>query len=80
MFGNYCVYLERTPVSLICDNQLFIKPTKEGEEFLQQFGVIEKGHPFPGAKLWILFEDFEDEEGFRTILEITEKSIKKTLL
>nr|WP_315428518.1 TfoX/Sxy family protein [uncultured Albidiferax sp.] len=28
MFGEYCVYLAGKPVALLCDNQLFLKPTE----------------------------------------------------
>jgi hypothetical protein len=72
MFGNYCLYSSGIPVALVCDNQLFVKPTKNAEEYLQKFGTVEKGHPFPGAKLWILFENLENEKVLQDVLAITE--------
>ncbi|MCK9201389.1 MAG: TfoX/Sxy family protein [Gallionella sp.] len=27
MFGEYCLYLDGKPVALVCDDQLFLKPT-----------------------------------------------------
>ena len=77
MFGEYCLYLSGTPVALICDNQLFVKSTKRAEEYLEKFGTVEKGHPFPGAKLWILFENIENEEMLQKLLSITEEEYKK---
>jgi TfoX/Sxy family transcriptional regulator of competence genes len=47
MFGEYALYLEGKVVGLVCDNQLFIKPTPEGQRML---GVVSEHPPYPGAK------------------------------
>lgn len=47
MFGEYALYYEAKVVGLICDDQLFIKPTLAGKEFL---GEVELAAPYPGAK------------------------------
>lgn len=47
MFGEYCLYLAGKPVALVCDDQLFLKPTSVGRSILKQ--VVE-GSPYPGAK------------------------------
>ncbi len=31
MFGEYCLYLAGKPVGLVCDDQLYLKPTKAGK-------------------------------------------------
>lgn len=30
MFGEYCVYWDGKPVAIVCDDQLFVKPTEAG--------------------------------------------------
>ena len=34
MFGEFGIYSDGKLFGLICDNKLFIKPTKEGREFI----------------------------------------------
>ena len=77
MFGNYCLYSSKTPVALVCDNQLFIKNSDEAKKFLEKYGIVEEGIPFPSAKLWILYDDFENEEKLQNVLSITESKYKK---
>ena len=47
MFGEFALYLEGKVVALVCDNQLFVKPTPEGKQLL---GVVSEHSPYPGAK------------------------------
>lgn len=47
MFGEAALYLADVLVALICDDRLFIKPTKAGHEIL---GDPELAPPYPGAK------------------------------
>ncbi len=47
MFGEYGIFCDGKMVALICDDQLFVKPTLAGEQFL---GEYEEGIPYPGAK------------------------------
>ena len=69
MFGEYALYLHEKVVALVCDNQLFVKPTAEGERLL---GVVQKKSPYPGAKPHLLVEDLvEDRELLKTLLLIT---------
>lgn len=51
MFGEYGVYCDEKIVALICDDQLFVKPTKAGRAFISN--VIE-ACPYPGAKPYLL--------------------------
>ena len=34
MFGEYALYCEGKVVALVCENQLFVKPTKAGRSFI----------------------------------------------
>jgi TfoX/Sxy family transcriptional regulator of competence genes len=59
MFGEYGLFYLDKMVGLVCDDQLFIKPTKKGEEILVDptFGV-----PYTGAKPYYLIDDPENRE------------------
>ncbi len=62
MFGEYGLYCDGKVVALICDDQLFIKPTEAGKSFL---GEVETAPPYPGAKDYFLIpEDLWEEPGF----------------
>ncbi len=58
MFGEYGLYRHGKIVALICDNQLFVKPTPEGEAVL---GTPSYGPPFPGAKPFLNASDLLDD-------------------
>lgn len=69
MFGEYAIYCDRKVVALVCDNQLFVKQTKGGREFV---GEIAEAPPYPGAKLCFLIEDkLEDQEWMQGLITIT---------
>ncbi len=70
MFGEYCLYLAGKPVGLVCDEQLFLKPTAAGRARLAQ--IIE-GAPYPGAKphLLITADLWEDREWLCRLVQMT---------
>lgn len=69
MFGEYAVYSDRKIVALVCDNQLFIKPTEGGRSFI---GNVVEAPPYPGAKLSFLIEDkIEDRDWVSNLVKIT---------
>ena len=57
MFGSFGIYMDRKFVGLICEDQLFIKPTTIGREIL---GTPLEVPPFDGARNWFLIEELED--------------------
>lgn len=59
MFGDYGVYLDGKMFALVCDDQLFIKITKEGAALAPQ---LPKAPPYDGAKDYFLYEDVDDRE------------------
>ena len=60
MFGEYAIYCDGKVVALVCDNQLFVKPTAGGRAFI---GKVAEAAPYPGAKPSFLIEDqFENRE------------------
>jgi DNA transformation protein len=70
MFGEYGLYCDEKFVGLICDNQLFIKPTQAGMDYLVE---VEEGAPFPGAKPWFLISEdsWDDSEWLSGLVRIT---------
>ena len=47
MFGEFGIYCNGKIVALVCDDQLFIKPTSAGKKYA---GAINEAPPYPGAK------------------------------
>ncbi|HLP98192.1 MAG TPA: TfoX/Sxy family protein [Sideroxyarcus sp.] len=74
MFGEYCLYLSGKPVGLVCDDQLYLKPTKAGSALL---GKVVEGAPYPGAKLHLLItpDQWEDAEWLCGIVRATAKEL-----
>ncbi|WP_342620663.1 TfoX/Sxy family DNA transformation protein [Rhodoferax sp. GW822-FHT02A01] len=51
MFGEFCLYYAGRPVGLVCDDQLFLKPTEPGQLLMKDLVF---GAPFPGARPHLL--------------------------
>ena len=69
MFGEYALYCGGKVVALVCENQLFVKPTEGGRTYI---GVPVEAPPYPGAKNSFLIEDaFEDREWICELIRIT---------
>ena len=73
MFGEYAVYCDGKVAALICDNQLFVKPTASGRSYI---GHVCEAPPYPGAKMYFLIEDaFEDRDWISELIRITAKDL-----
>lgn len=73
MFGEYAIYCEGKVVALICDDQLFIKPTDAGRTFI---GNVVEAPPYPGAKMSFLIGDkVDDREWISELIRITYKEL-----
>ena len=70
MFGEYGVYCNDKIIALICDDQLFIKPTKAGRSFITD---LTEACPYPGAKpyFFISGELWDDSEWLTTLFKIS---------
>ena len=69
MFGEYALYVDGKVVAFVCDNQLFVKPTVLGKQFV---GNIAEAPPYPGAKLYFLLsERLDDRDLMRQLFLIT---------
>ena len=74
MFGEYCLYFAGKPVGLVCDDQLYLKPTTAGKGMLSE--VLE-GAPYPGAKLHLLItaDQWEDSEWLCDLVRATAREL-----
>ncbi|HVY22825.1 MAG TPA: TfoX/Sxy family protein [Steroidobacteraceae bacterium] len=58
MFGEYAIYCNEKVVALVCDNQFFVKATDAAGKLLDR---IKQASPFPGAKPWIVADEYLDD-------------------
>ncbi|MDO8991290.1 MAG: TfoX/Sxy family protein [Sideroxyarcus sp.] len=74
MFGEYCLYLAGKPVGLVCDDQLYLKPTQAGKS---KIATVVEGSPYPGAKphLLITADQWEDAEWLCDLVQATAREL-----
>jgi TfoX/Sxy family transcriptional regulator of competence genes len=73
MFGEYAVYLDERVVALVCDNQLFVKPTAGGRAFL---GTVTEAPPYPGASRYFLVDEaLESPQEVAQLIRITAREL-----
>jgi TfoX/Sxy family transcriptional regulator of competence genes len=69
MFGGCTLYSQDKVVALICDDQLFVKPTEAGRSFI---GDVVEAPPYEGAKDSFLIGDkIEDGEWLTQLITLT---------
>jgi DNA transformation protein and related proteins len=69
MFGEYAIYYNQKIVALVCDNQLFIKPTAAGRSTI---GTVVEVPPYPGAKPYFLIDErLDDREWMSNLIQLT---------
>jgi TfoX/Sxy family transcriptional regulator of competence genes len=74
MFGEYAVYAQGKVVALVCDDQLYIKPTPAGHSFVQ---LPNEQPPYPGAKSYFLIdgEKWDDAEWLGQLVLLTAQAL-----
>lgn len=74
MFGEYAIYHDTKVVALVCDDELFIKPTQSGKDFICN---AEEHPPYPGAKGYFLIsgDKLEDFEWLSQLVQITSSEL-----
>jgi TfoX/Sxy family transcriptional regulator of competence genes len=72
MFGEAAVYLGEKVVGLVCDNQLFVKPTEAGRA---KIGKPVEAPPYPGAGKWFLMVDLDDAEWLAELVRVTAEGL-----
>ncbi len=70
MFGEYCLYWAGKPVALVCNDQLYLKPTNAGRSLAPE---LVAGFPYPGAKPYLLItaDLWEERDWLRQLIEAT---------
>ena len=70
MFGEYAIFCDSKMVALICDDQLFIKPTVAGRTYI---GVVTEKPPYKGAKpyLWISGNHWDDGDWLTELVRVS---------
>ncbi|ARU42482.1 competence protein TfoX [Armatimonadetes bacterium Uphvl-Ar1] len=69
MFGEYALYYDEKVVGLVCDNQLYLKPTPGGRSMI---GEVIEAPPYPGAKPHFLIgEQLDDPIWMSSLIELT---------
>lgn len=71
MFGEYGLYLGEKLFALVCDDQLFMKPTPGGRAFLGDDAA--EAAPYPSAKPCLLIPGdlWEDSDRLAELAKIT---------
>lgn len=61
MFGDYCLYCNDTPVGLVCDDVLYLKPLRQLEGLLHECDR-QMQPPYDGAKPHYRILDIDDRD------------------
>jgi TfoX/Sxy family transcriptional regulator of competence genes len=79
MFGEYCLYYAGRPVGLVCDDQLYLKPSDEARQLMRS---ADEGAPFPGARphLRISPDDWDDARWMNALVRATFDSLPQPKL
>ena len=73
MFGEYAIYYGEKVVALVCDNQLFVKPTVGGRSLI---GSVVEAPPYPGAKPYFLIsEQLDDRSWLSGLMQVTASEV-----
>jgi DNA transformation protein len=74
MFGEYGVYCDGKMVAVICDDQLYFKPTAAGKAYL---GTPQEASPFPKAKpfFYIDGEFWDDAAWLAGLARVTAQAL-----
>jgi TfoX/Sxy family transcriptional regulator of competence genes len=73
MFGEYAIYKGEKVVALVCDNQLFVKPTTGGKALLRR---PREAPPYPGAKpCYVIADGLDDPEFLSKLIATTAREL-----
>lgn len=73
MFGEYGIYCDGKIVALVCDDQVFLKPTPEGRALL---GGVSEAPPYPGGKPYLVIDALlDDRDRLREVVAVTARHL-----
>lgn len=75
MFGEYALYCQDKVVALVCDDELFVKVTEPGKQFVGK--QYQEGFPYPGAKaaMHIRGDILEDQKFVCELVRLTAQAL-----
>lgn len=74
MFGGTTLYSKGKVVALICDNQLFVKPTDAGRDYI---GDVTEAPAYEGSKNFFLIGDeIDDAQWLTELIQKTERALR----
>lgn len=70
MFGEFCLYYDGRPVGLVCNDQLYLKPSETARRLMRE---EREGAPFPGARPHLLLtaDDWDDRHWLGQMVRAT---------
>ena len=70
MFGEYALYCDGKLTALICDDQLFVKPTEAGRAHI---GEVTEAPPYKGSKPFFLVsgDGWDDRDWLATLIRVS---------
>ena len=71
MFREYDLYCHELFFGVICDDALYMKPTKAGEALLAARDALALAPPYQGTKNYLLFENLDDTALLAELLDAT---------
>lgn len=74
MFGEYALYSDGKVVAFVCDDQLYMKPTNSGKNFLKD---PQEAPPYPGAKMYFLIppEQWDEPDFLSELVRLTASEV-----
>jgi TfoX/Sxy family transcriptional regulator of competence genes len=75
MFGEFAIYRADKFVALVCDDELFVKPTEAGKAYLA--GAVDEAPPYPRAKphFRISGDRIEDADWLAELIKRTDAAL-----
>lgn len=70
MFGEYAIYCDGKVVALVCDDELYVKPTKVAKKIISN---VHEAPPYPGAKPYYLIsgDQWEDADWLTDLIRLS---------
>ena len=73
MFGGTTLYSNGKVVALICDNQLFVKPTDAGRNYI---GDVTEAPAYEGSKdFFLIGDEIDDGDWLTELIQTTESAL-----
>ncbi|MHC1781437.1 MAG: TfoX/Sxy family protein [Anaerolineaceae bacterium] len=77
MFGEYGLYCDGKFIAVVCDDQLYLKPTIAGRAFIEETSEVVEAPPYPGAKDYFRIDGdrWDDREWLAEVVRITTREL-----